>query len=128
MTNKSLKHRALSDFEKPVLRILVKGDPEETIISSQIEEACVTSREYTGVGLFVNLSIPENALTLRTSNRYIETTPKVHLDHPELPDGAGALLWFADGHISCLECYSYGNSWPTDESLFVIHANSIVGA
>ncbi len=125
MANNLFNHPTLSDFEKRVLRILVKGDPEESIISSQIEEVRVTSREHTGVGLFVNLSVSEHAPTLRTSNRYIETTPKVHLDHPELSNGAGAMLWFAEGRISCLECYSYGNSWPTDESLFVIHSNAI---
>lgn len=96
-----------TEFELRVLHTLVRGDPEERLLSDQIASATVTSRDYSGVGLFVNFEIPAAIPRLKTSNRYIEETPKVHLHHPALSSGAGALLWLKDGLISTLECYAY---------------------
>lgn len=116
------KRMVLSNFERLVLEALIKGDPEEALIRVQLKTAAVTSREYSGVGLFTEIEVAEGAPKLSKSNRYIEETPRTHLEHPEFQAGAGALLWFKDGLISMLECYAYDGDWPEDESLFSISA------
>jgi hypothetical protein len=113
-----------SEFEARVFEVLVRGDAEEDVLRNQLSLAVVTAREYTGVGLYVDLRVPRDAMRLSTSNRYIEQVPKAHLEHPMLPAGAGALLWLEDGYIATLECYTYDGSWPTDESAFVVHENT----
>jgi hypothetical protein len=80
----------------------------------------VTSRDYTGVGLYTKLSINPNAPRLARSGRYIEETPKVHLTHPALTSGAGVILWLSDGRLDTLECYTYDADWPEDEDCFTV--------
>ena len=110
----------LSQFELNVIEVLIQGDPEEKIIRSQLDGAKVTKRDYTGVGLYTEILVPKNCSRLSKSNRYIEETPKTHLEHPELSDGAGAMLWLNEGYVSTLECYTYEGNWPKNESLFNI--------
>ncbi len=110
----------LSEFEKVVLAALIEGDSEKEIILAQLREATVLERDYTGVGLFTKIRVSENSPLLSKSNRYIEEAPKTHLEHPELEAGAGVILWFEDGKVSTLECYTYDGDWPKDESLFTI--------
>ena len=112
----------LSEFEKIVLKALVERDSEKEIILSQLREATVLERDYTGVGLFTKIQISENSPLLSNSNRYLEEAPKAHLEHPQLEAGAGVILWFEEGKISTLECYTYDGSWPKNESLFTISA------
>jgi len=112
----------LSEFEKNVLKALVDGDPEKEIILAQLREVTVLERDYTGVGLFTKVQVSENAPSLIRSNRYIEEAPKIHLEHPELEGGAGAILWFENGKVSTLECYTYEGDWPKNESLFTVSA------
>jgi hypothetical protein len=112
----------LSEFEINVIDALIQGDPEEKSIRAQLDGATVKKRDYTGVGLYTEILVLNNRNRLSKSNRYIEETPKVHLEHPELNDGAGALLWFNEGYVSTLECYTYEGNWPKDESLFKIIA------
>lgn len=116
------KNMNLSEFEKIVLEALIDGDPEKEIILAQLREAIVLERDYTGVGLFTKMQISESTPLLSKSNRYIEEAPKIHLDHPELEAGAGVILWFEEGKVSTLECYTYDGDWPENESLFTISA------
>jgi hypothetical protein len=106
----------ITSFEAKVLSSLVEGDPEEVALRDQVAKAQVSSREHTGVGLFVKFLVPPTAVRLSTSNRYIEQTPKTHLEHPKRE--AGALLWFQDGWLATLECYVYDGVWAADETLF----------
>lgn len=113
---------APSAFENMVLGALIKGDPEESLLTEQIRLASVESRDYTGVGVFSKFSVPSTVPTLSSSHRYIEQTPRTHLTHPQLAHGAGALLWFEDGVVSTLECYTYEEAWPEDEDSFSVIA------
>ena len=81
----------LSEFEKSVIAAVIKDDSEKEIISEQLKNATVKERDYTGVGLYTELQINHNAPKLSKSSRYIEEVPKVHLDHPQLSAGAGAM-------------------------------------
>ena len=110
----------LSEFEKMILAALIEGDPEAEIILAQLTDAVVVERDYTGVGLYTKIQVSENSPILSKSNRYIEETPKTHLKHPNLEAGAGVMLWFDEGKVSTLECYTYDGDWPKDESLFTV--------
>ena len=110
----------LSNFEIAVLDALIEGDSEEGIIRQQLAAVSVVERDYTGVGLYTNLNVSEDSPLLSKNNRYIEEAPKIHLEHPELDAGAGALLWFKDGKVSTLECYTYEGDWPKNEGLFIV--------
>lgn len=110
----------LSDFEKKVTQALVKGDPDEAIILQQLAVASVINRDYAGVGVYTNMVVDKAAPLVRKRDWHFEKIPGVYLNHPNLDDGAGALLWFESGTISCLECYTYVGEWPKDEELFVI--------
>ena len=112
----------LSEFEKMVLTALINDDPEKETIRAQLTKADVVERDYTGVGLYTKIQVSENAPLLCKSNRYIEEAPKTHLEHPQLEAGAGVILWFEEGKVSTLECYTYDGEWPQDESLFNISA------
>lgn len=109
-----------SDFEKLVLSAIIEGDPEQVTLAQQLAFATVAERDYTGVGLYTKLLVDLKVPRLAHSSRYIEKIPKVHLTHPGLPDGAGALLWITDGRADTLECYTYNGEWPSDESQFSV--------
>jgi hypothetical protein len=114
-----------SEFEVRVLHAIVQGDPE-IVIRSQLDGAIVKNRDFTGVGVYTQIQVLENSERLRWSSRYIKETPKLHLEHPELPAGAGVLLWFKDGYVATLECYTNGGrQWPEDESLFTIAGRNL---
>lgn len=114
-----------SQFELDVIEALIKGEPEEKIIQSQLQEAIVKDREYTGVGLYATIQVTENCTRISKSNKYIEETPLVHLEHPDLSAGAGAMLWFDNGNVLTLECYTYDDAWSEDETKFRIIKNKI---
>jgi hypothetical protein len=110
----------LSKFERELIEIMVELDPEREILLQQLADATVRSRDFTGVGVYVEIQVPDGLPKIMTTSRYIEQTPKAHFTHPNLTDGGGALLWFDSGTMCMLECYSYDGDWPSDESLFNI--------
>lgn len=110
----------LSKFERELIEMMAAHDPEREILLQQLANATVRSRDFTGVGVYVEIQVPDSLPKIMTTSRYIEQTPKAHFTHPSLPDGGGALLWFDSGTISTLECYSFDGDWPSEESLFTI--------
>ena len=114
----------LNSFEINLIKVLIQGDSEERTLLSQLDTAKVINREYNGVGLYTDIQVSQDSNRLSKSSRYIEETPKAHMEHPDLPDGAGALLWFTEGFISTLECYTYDGDWPKDETKFTFVQNN----
>ena len=111
----------LTPLESAVLeKMLIKrGEPYDTI-REQLAYASVSSRESTGVGFFTHFTIPAEA-PVRRDLRSAELGD-VGAQIPDLPDGAGFLLFIRDGVISFLEGYAYGDAaWPdpiTEFSVF----------
>lgn len=108
----------LSDFERRVIDVMITGDPEEAVLRNQLSAVTVQDRDYTGIGVFVYLGVEEVAMRAKMTNRFIETTPTAFLTHPDLTDGAQAMLWFTENRMSCLECVTVEGQWPGDESKF----------
>lgn len=110
----------LTRFERDLLENLIEGDAEESVLRGQLGLASVAERDYTGVGIYITLLIPEYAPRTRMANRDLHTTPMAYLRHPELKAGAQAVLWFEDALMSTIECLALEGLWPSDESKFVI--------
>jgi len=110
-----------TDFEISVLTALAQTGSENGPIIEQLKDAKVKRRDYTGVGLFTEIIPDKNSPRLHKKRKLIEEIPKLFLEHPDLQGGAGAMLWINDGLISTLECYTFGDEWPKDESKFTIH-------
>jgi hypothetical protein len=108
----------LSDYEKRSILAIAGADRESEIMLAQFAAASVTLRDYTGVGLYTHLSIPQTCPSLDVTRWKIEDMPKGHAFHPDLEAGAGLILWLKDGYITCLESYAFGGDWPSYECLF----------
>jgi hypothetical protein len=110
----------LSQIERAVIETMISGDAEQAVLRNQLKVATVVKRNYTGVGVFVTFHVPSDALRMKMTNRYIQSTPMAFLKHPELSPGAQAMLWFKDACMSSLECVTVEGAWPSDESKFQI--------
>src|SRR5690242_3332989 len=105
----------LSNFERRAIEVIAASDSQRDIILAQLEQTEAASRDYTGVGLYTKLSLPAGLPKLDETRWKIEDMPKGHAEHPDLPVGAGLILWLKGGYISCLESYTNEGSWPQDE-------------
>ncbi|MEG3193964.1 hypothetical protein SNE32_17215, partial [Lysobacter sp. D1-1-M9] len=94
------------------------ADRQQETVLAQLAKTMCASRDYTGVGLYTELQVDPSVPKLDEARWKIEDMPKGHAEHPDLPAGAGLILWVKGGYISCLESYTYDGSWPKDESLF----------
>ncbi len=74
-----------------------------------MDKAAFRSREYTGVGFYVNFDVPEDAPRLAP---FADPHSGPEITSRELEFGAGTLLWQEDGRASCLEIYAYGDGFP----------------
>ena len=110
----------LSPFEVMVIAASIQDDPEADALRLQLSAATVASRDYTGVGLYIALQVPQSVRAIRVVD-YIGSS-KLKLVHPAVPDGAGALIWLTAGRISTLECYTFNQPWPDDETGFQVEA------
>jgi hypothetical protein len=108
----------LSEFEHAAITTVTLSDPQREIVLAQLALTTCVSLDYSGVGLYTELQVDPAAPMLDEARWKIEDMPKGHAEHPDLPVGAGLILWIKDGCISCLESYTYEGSWPRDESLF----------
>ncbi len=108
----------LSTFELQAIRAIAGTDPERDCLLAQLGKAELISRDYTGVGLYVHISVPATSPKMDLGRWKIEDVPQGYAQHPMLPAGAGLIVWLENGLISCLECYTYEGNWPDDESLF----------
>ncbi len=112
----------LSGYEHEAIATIALSDAQRDIVLAQLAKATCISRDYTGVGLYTELYVDPSAPKLDEARWKIEDMPKGHAYHPDLPTGAGLILWVKYGYISCLESYTYEGGWPQDESLFRLTA------
>lgn len=111
----------LTPLERAVLSALLDRHVElGAPIAAQLAQATVGSREFSGVGFFTNFVFREGAPIQRDLGN-AELTG-VGAKHPQLPLGAGFILFIRDGVVSFLEGYTYDSPWPADESLFTVHS------
>lgn len=105
----------LNQLERAVLAKLMDGDhPTLTQLRSQLDDARVLTREFSGVGFFTELRvISSKALSdVSASIRFGD----VLATFDELDHGAGFLLYVDNGVINTLEGYTFGELWPGQPS------------
>ena len=93
----------LNAFEKFILERI--ADQLPTLLQV-IPELVVSSREFTGVGMFTNFASHH----AEVSNAYdCPLALDCHISMPGVQNGLGALLFFNVHGIAFLEIFSYGN-------------------
>lgn len=112
----------LTKLEERVLSAMAEACPDADVLRAQIQAATVIGRDFTGCGVYTKFELPKETTLLSGMRWRLEDMPKADGEHPDLPAGAGFILWITDGGISCLEGYTYDGDWPKDEERFVIRA------
>ena len=88
------------------------NSPRLPALSVQLEAASPRSREYTGVGLFVELEVPQRVEPLPAGTS--SPIPGPEISSSSLPNGGGSLLFHRDGVASMLEVYTYTDAMSED--------------
>jgi hypothetical protein len=108
----------LSALEKQILNTMARADRERRAMEGQIGAAAVISREYTNVGFFTKLSVPDDVASLDLGRWRLEDMPSGFAYHPSLTAGASFILWIKEGRIVTLEGFTNDGDWPADEAAF----------
>lgn len=111
----------LTDFEKRVLLEVCNADPSSEAALTQFKQTIVTSREYTGCGVFVHLRTAHHNTKIKSEDRIMPGSSRIILKHPQIDHDADVIVWLIDGIIDCLEMVTFGeDKWPKSEELFEI--------
>jgi hypothetical protein len=97
-------------FERAVLGGLLEGDHVVlATLRSQLASARVSDRSFTKPGRFVDIQVDPGANRVHPASFHIGD---VHLDLDSCENGAAAILFVRDGHLSFLELVAYTEDWP----------------
>lgn len=94
-----------------VMELLLAGD--ELIIAAlraHYVTAKIETIELTGVGGYINYSVPEAAINLPETLDFCYGDVEGQI--VSLKNGVGFLLWIKRGVLDCLEFYTYDEPWP----------------
>lgn len=106
----------LSKIEKAVLENLLDGHlPFLIQLRKQFARCKVVQREFTGFGFYTTLAVPDDVSRIPGLDIKFGD---VIAELPEVPSGAGFLLYVKDGVLDMLEGYSYDEPWPSSISSF----------
>ncbi len=113
----------MNDVERQLLDALLSGDdPFLLTLRDQLSKSKIESRELSGVGFFLNFSVPESAPRIGSGRIVIGD---VYFDLEGVEYGGGAILFVDDGHVSMLEGYLYGDEqWPKKPHLIRVYYDS----
>ena len=101
----------LSIIEKAVLEKLLDGSlPLLVQLRKQLTRCIVAKREFTGFGFYAIFDVPDD---VRPITGFDIKFGDVVAEIPELPSGAGFLLYIKDGVLDMLEGFSYDEPWPS---------------
>ncbi len=113
-----------SFLESKVLELLLAGeDPVLAVLREQIASARIQSREFTGVGFYLDFEIPKSSkrlhdvLAVKRSFNFGDVG--AYFDNGDQRQEVGFLLWIKDGYLDFLEAYTYGlEKWPKEDRSF----------
>jgi hypothetical protein len=91
-------------FERDLLNCFIENAAHPSLCE-QLRAATLVSREYTGVGLYLQLQLPSDATRIPSSVSSPINGPQILA--PSLPNSGGSLLFFKDGLITIAEVYTY---------------------
>jgi hypothetical protein len=111
--------RGLTEFEQAVVdKLLAGAHPTLAVLRTQAERARLISREYTGVGFYLDFEVPPDAPTLSSVAAFAFGDVEATIDG--LQNGAGFVLFVEGGRLSMLEGYSYDEPWPAEARKFTL--------
>lgn len=90
----------------------------DPIIGEQLRGARPRSRDFTKVGLFVHLDYSDRAGGDTRAPFDCDPIPGPEIVSPQLPNGAGSVLFVSDGVPDVLEVFTYGDEFPDELSEF----------
>lgn len=113
----------MNDIERQLLGALLSGDdPILLALRNQLSESQIESRELSGVGFFLNFSVPASVPRIGSGRIVIGD---VYFDLEGVQYGGGAILFVDDGHVSMLEAYLNGDEqWPKEPHLTRVYYDS----
>ncbi len=104
------KPMTLDALESSVLRFALAGEHRVLrVLREQLESVVVASREFTGVGFFVNLRVPAGCRRVGLRRAVISD---IHASFEGLKHGAGFAVFVTDGALDFLEAFTYDEPWP----------------
>ena len=108
---------AFDGFERTILNLLLAGDdPTLAALRDQFKAADVISREFTGVGFFSRIAVPDYVERLSGHKNCELSDVVAHLGG--LKHEAGFVLFVRDGVLKTFEAFTYGEEpWPDEVRL-----------
>ncbi len=113
----------MNPVERRLIDALLKGDdPMLESLRGQVAAAALESREMSGVGFFLNFTVPDSVPRVGAGRIIVGD---VYFDLEGLEYGGGTILFVDDGHISMLEAYLYADpKWPDKPHLTRVYYDS----
>ena len=116
----------LNEMERRTLEMLLAGDTLElAVLRAQLDAATATSRKFTGVGFFTQLSVPAGLPRVTRRGRLV--LDDIYAEVSGLEHDAGFALFVEDGAIDVLECHIVDDCWPDNATLrrpYYVHPSS----
>lgn len=104
---------SFEEFEKSVMqKILERDSSVNRILREQYRVAEVASREFTGVGFFTELKIPETIASVAEPVEYGYGDVWASINDSEV--WFGFVLFIESGKMVCLEGFTCADSWPEE--------------
>jgi hypothetical protein len=127
-TNKGINMAIpFEEFEKSVMqKILEKDTSINRILRDQYKIAKVTSREFTGVGFFTDLEVPDNATVVTEPVEYGYGNIWASINNSEV--WFGFVLFIKGGKMICLEGFTCADSWPDEIHNFTLYHSDEKGS
>jgi hypothetical protein len=113
-----------TSLESQVLELLLAGeDPVLAVLQEQMDTAKIESREFTGVGFYLDFEIPNTSKriqdVLAVKENFCFGDVGAYFDMGDRRQQVGFLLWIKDGYLDNLEAYTYGlEKWPGEDKPF----------
>lgn len=105
-------------LEKSILDWIARTSSDPAL-KSQINKAIPTNREYTGVGWFVDLEVPQPSTPLDATFKGPINGPMVQ--SPQIEHSAGSILFHENGFITLLEMYALGDRFEKELSQYELY-------
>ena len=103
----------MTKFEKEILN-WIASESDNNNLKTQIVNAELKSRKYTGVGCFTYLSLPKEVPRIGEDLGKGGPIYGPIFESRAVEHGGCSLLWIESGYIDCLEIAVYGSYFPED--------------
>jgi hypothetical protein len=101
-------------LEQSVIKKLLMDDGINTVFLKNLEDQIpfleVNKREFTGVGFFTYFNLKKGVISSNVERKVFGDVG-AEIEHMEL--GLSFLLYIENGFISCLECHTFGEVFPS---------------